>query len=289
MHSGTLSPSRAFTTLSLIEIITTPLSLLLQALPSITTSLACLDRIQEYLKSPDRPDSRAADRSHVQSVDETIYDTPLDLIRPDDDDKATMPSEKLEHIYNESHLPSVAISFKKASVFYNATKPVSHVLNDISWAVPHGSITLVVGPPGSGKSSLLKAILGEVNVQGELYVRPGPIAYCDQSPWIPNESVQNCIVGMSDAAFDSAWYDEVVHTCALSEQGDLCSETHGSDDKTVGSRGLSLSEGQKQRLVWSHHALLRPLSSRFRFGLMISKLQGTREGYILSISITYFG
>lgn len=239
MHNGTLTASRAFTTLSLIEIITTPLTLLLQALPSITTSLACLDRIQEYLKSPDRLDSRAADGGSPWST----------------------LNGKSEAAFKESFPSEAAICFKEASISYKMNDFENLILESISWIVPQASITMVVGPPGSGKSSLLKAILGETNVEGEVYVRPGPIAYCDQSPWVPNESVKDCIVGMGDATFDSVWYDEVVYACALGEDEDLCSFTNESSQKAVGSRGMTLSEGQKHRLVSSLWSLVNLFSS----------------------------
>lgn len=220
--AGVLSASRAFTTLSIIEIITTPLSLLLQTLPSITSSLACLDRIQTYLRSPDRIDQRA--KKDFSS------------------DRESMDKEGIIESV-QSDWP--AISIRQASIAYSAAD--SPVLNSISLTVPHGSITMVVGPVGSGKSSLLKAVLGELDLQlGEIYVRPGRIAYCDQNPWIPNGSVRDCIVGTHDGELESSWYHEVVRACALDE--DIASLLNGSDTN-VGSRGIALSDGQKHRLV----------------------------------------
>lgn len=225
MHNGTvagrLPASRAFTTLSIVEIITTPLALLLQTLPSIASSLACLDRIQTYLKSPERIDQRAKKDfcSDFESVEKGYIES------------------------TESDSP--VVSFKQTTIAYSAAG--SRVVDSISFTVPHGSITMVVGPVGSGKSSLLKAILGELYLQlGDLYVRPGPIAYCDQNPWILNGSVRDCIIGTHDGEFDSSWYNEVVHTCALEE--DIASFVNGSDTN-VGSRGIALSDGQKHRLV----------------------------------------
>lgn len=239
--TGVLTASRAFTTLSIIEIITTPLSLLLQTLPSITSSLACLDRIQTYLKSPDRIDQRARE--------------PQDVLCSDGESM-----EKKEALVESvRQYPGPVISIREASIAYYSTStdspPPAPVLDSISLTVPHGSITMLVGPVGSGKSSLLKAVLGELVLQqGDIYVRPGPIAYCDQNPWLPNGSVRDCIVGTTqDAEFDSSWYQEVVHTCALEQ--DIASLTNGSDTN-VGSRGIALSDGQKHRLVCALACLL---------------------------------
>lgn len=232
MHNGSLTASTAFTTLSLVEIITTPLGLLLQAIPSITTSLACLDRIQTYLKTPDRADARTPD---------TVANGSISY------------GEKGDATSHHS-LKSIAISFQAATISYPAASvdATGFTLSPVSLTVPTGTIAVLTGPVGSGKSLLLKAVLGEVPVPtGRLRVRPGPIAYCAQAPWLPNDSVRACIVGMSPAADGGygVWYDEVVHACALGEDQDLHDLMHEAGAKAVGSRGIGLSEGQKARIV----------------------------------------
>lgn len=221
-QTGVLTASRAFTALAIIELITTPLALLLQTLPSITTSLACLDRIQTYLKSPDRDDQRAADLS-----------------------PANRDSLEKQNII-EAGLPDwPVLSVKQATIGYGATD--NSALDSISFDVHSGSVTMVVGPVGCGKSTLLKAVLGELDLQqGHIYVRPGRIAYCDQAPWIPNGTVRDCIIGAQEEGFDSQWYDDVVHACALEED---IAGFEGGSDSSVGSRGISMSDGQKHRLV----------------------------------------
>lgn len=265
VQTGKLSASRAFTTLSIIEIITTPLGLLLQALPSITSSLACLDRIQTYLKSTERTFPRVA-----------VPETPP---------KSTS-TEKSSITSALFGMENTAIAFHGASISHSAAGSDSGVLHSISWTVSQGSIAMVTGPVGSGKTSLLKAILGEMDVQGEIFVRPGPIGYCDQSPWIPNGSVQECIIGMSDAEFNQSWYDEVLYTCALEEDQDLFSLCQGTETKTVGSGGLALSEGQKQRLVKYAHVFSLSTLVVSRLWLTFGKqTSGTRKGDILARTV----
>lgn len=229
--AGVLSASTAFTTLAIVELITTPLALLLQTLPSLTSSLACLDRVQTYLKSPERasnPPSGAQDDGVLHHHAETLSTEKDIVIVPALSDAAM-------------------VSLQKASFAYDAAAADSPVLDAISFHVPRETIAVVAGPVGSGKSSLLKALLGElVLLEGELHVRAGRVAYCDQNPWIPNGTVQECIVGTHDGMLDGAWYDEVVYTCALEE--DIDGFADGSDTN-VGSRGMALSDGQKHRLV----------------------------------------
>lgn len=228
--AGVLSASTAFTTLAIVELITTPLALLLQTLPSLTSSLACLDRVQTYLKSPER----ASSPSNTQ--DDGVLHHHAE----------TLSTEK-DIVIAPAHSDAAMVSLQNASFAYEAAAADGPVLEAISFHVPRETIAVVAGPVGSGKSSLLKALLGElVLLEGELHVRAGRVAYCDQSPWIPNGTVQECIVGTHDGMLDGAWYDEVVYTCALEE--DIDGFVDGSDTN-VGSRGMALSDGQKHRLV----------------------------------------
>lgn len=119
----------------------------------------------------------------------------------------------------------------------------------ICWVLQTSSFLLPVifANPTHRKSSLLKSILGELDLRtGELYVRTPRVGYCDSNPWIPNGTIRSCVVGTGDLDYDSSWYDEVVHACALDE--DIRSLADGSSTE-LGSRGIALSEGQKQRLV----------------------------------------
>jgi ATP-binding cassette subfamily C (CFTR/MRP) protein 1 len=70
------------------------------------------------------------------------------------------------------------------------------------------------------------------------------IAYCTQTPWLVNKTIQENILGSS--LFDSQWYAKVVKAAALLD--DL--KNYPAGDRTlVGSKGITLSGGQKQRIV----------------------------------------
>lgn len=73
------------------------------------------------------------------------------------------------------------------------------------------------------------------------------MAYCAQTPWLVNESILKNICGLTELSLiNEAWYDSVIHACALDEDIKLLPE---GDRTIIGSRGLTLSGGQKQRLV----------------------------------------
>ncbi|KAE9980556.1 hypothetical protein EG327_006523 [Venturia inaequalis] len=225
-EAGGLTASRAFTSLTIIELITTPLGLALQTISSVTSSLACLDRIQAYLKSPNKVDQHGTSNS-VSDEKSGMAVVGEKMIL----EGGSFGTDKMS-----------CITLRDASFAYQPAQEL--VLNSISLTIPRGSITMVVGPVGSGKSALLKAFLNELDLQsGELDVRASRTAYCDSNPWIPSGSVRDCIVGMSES--DETWFNEVVHACAFDE--DIHALADGAETK-IGSRGIALSEGQRQRL-----------------------------------------
>lgn len=114
-------------------------------------------------------------------------------------------------------------------------------LRRLNFECKEGEFIVVVGRVGSGKSTFLKAILGEVGkVTGEVKVC-GKVAYCDQKPFIMNDTVKgNILFGKSsqndelyNLAIDAS---SLRHDLALFPDGDQCE---------IGERGITLSGGQK--------------------------------------------
>jgi ABC-type Mn2+/Zn2+ transport system ATPase subunit len=65
------------------------------------------------------------------------------------------------------------------------------VLRDVCLSVKPGSLVAIIGAVGSGKSSLLAGLLGELKrTQGSVKLR-GRVGYCPQQAWIQNASVRN--------------------------------------------------------------------------------------------------
>lgn len=119
------------------------------------------------------------------------------------------------------------------------------VLRDISIVIPKASLTVIRGPVASGKSTLLKTILGEtVHSSGSIYVAGTSIAYCDQDVWLQNKTVRDNIICFSK--YDDEWYREVVRQTALHD--DIQQWADG-DQTVVGSQGITLSGGQRRRVV----------------------------------------
>jgi len=118
-------------------------------------------------------------------------------------------------------------------------------IHNLTLCVAPGQLCLLMGEVGSGKSSLLQLLLGEMTLQsGRVCVcRDHGIGYVPQASWIVNGSVrENIILGR---IYDEQWYAEVVTSCAL--EPDF--KTFGEGDRTeIGERGVTVSGGQKARI-----------------------------------------
>ncbi|KAL5165296.1 ABC transporter C family member 3 [Glycine soja] len=115
-------------------------------------------------------------------------------------------------------------------------------LKNVNLTVFHGIRVAVCGNVGSGKSSLLSCIIGEVpKISGTLKIC-GTKAYVSQSPWIQSGKIEDNILFGKE--MDREKYDEVLEACSLTK--DLEVLPFG-DQTTFGEKGINLSGGQKQR------------------------------------------
>ncbi|KAH1024384.1 hypothetical protein HUJ05_003874 [Dendroctonus ponderosae] len=118
-----------------------------------------------------------------------------------------------------------------------------NALEDINLTVNRGQLVGVIGPVGSGKSSLLQTILGELEmVSGKIAVN-GTLSYASQEAWVFAATVRQNITFGSE--YDKKKYNDVVKACALEKDFEQFSN---GDLTIVGDRGASLSGGQKARI-----------------------------------------
>eukprot|EP00198_Chlamydomonas_reinhardtii_P014120 XP_001703457.1 ABC transporter, multidrug resistance associated protein [Chlamydomonas reinhardtii] len=118
------------------------------------------------------------------------------------------------------------------------------VLRDVTLEVPRGQLVMVVGQVGSGKSSLLAALLGEMNRRGGSVRVMGSVAYTAQDPWIQNTTLRKNVLMGTD--FDQDAYLATLQSCAL--VSDL-EQLPAGDQSEIGEKGINLSGGQKHRVA----------------------------------------
>ncbi|KAF4963705.1 hypothetical protein FSARC_8302 [Fusarium sarcochroum] len=234
-----LDTETAFTTTALLGLVTHPANMIMSIVPQAIGSLAAFDRIQEYLLQQPRRDERLSLKTVEDSL---IHATPV--------------------VYIQDLIVQVGPS-------------TSPIINNVSLTINKGSVVICSGPLGSGKTMLMRSILGEVcPTSGTISVTSKRIACCEQSPWLPSGTVKEAICGYSPE--DPVFYEQVIQLCCLDV--DLLSLPNG-DDTIIGSRGLNLSGGQRQRV-----ALARAVYSRCPIMLLddsFSGLDGDTERQIV--------
>lgn len=221
--SKALDASKVFTSLSFLTLLTVPLSDIFQSTPELISGIACLGRIQAFLECENRHDFR-----------KVLTDRKLDAEKTRTDTVASLDSET-------DLTPPIVIQNGKFG-----WEEDNFVLRQVNAKVPKSSLTIVVGPIGSGKSTLCKALLGEIpfsegNVS--LSTRFPHVGFCEQAAFLYNGTVRDNIIGFSP--FDSERYAEVINATSLFF--DLATLPLG-DQTNIGSDGIILSGGQKQRV-----------------------------------------
>jgi ABC-type multidrug transport system fused ATPase/permease subunit len=217
----------------------------LRTVPMLSAALACLKRIQDFLLSENRADNRLP-------LSSAIPDQDVSLRNGSALQEAGIATE-LHDLSRDWILSPGAPLVLIADATFGWNHGEAPILQDISICMRKSQCTFIIGNVGCGKSTLMKAMLGETQpLKGSVYTSMRNVAYVAQDPWIQNLTIRQNILGNS--SYDRDWYSRVVYACGL-EQDIL--ELPNKDATKAGSAGVSLSGGQKQRL-----ALARAVYSR---------------------------
>ena len=233
-----LNAAQAYTVLSVLGLTLGPLAMVLTRIPSMMSCVTCFDRIQQYLLREERADDRLLQRSMNIEPAERVAGIELDI----------MPSKG-------GSMQKEAVVLEDLSLGYSSDTDVVH---GITSTFTKGTISMVIGPVGAGKSSLLLGLLGELRSnKGFIRLNPESTGYCSQSTWLPNATIKQIVTGMDTAlsTTDEAWFHTVLHACVLEVDIKLFPQGEGS---LVGSRGLTLSGGQRQRVALARAVYQRP-------------------------------
>ncbi|CEP09787.1 hypothetical protein [Parasitella parasitica] len=261
-----LTASVAFISITLFEMLRSPLMFIPESINTLTEAYVSLNRIASYLEEPE--------------VEENINKEPVEC--PEGvDPQIVLARVGFETSVFQWHIEKMeasafaAIDEERRTISTSSTSSTMNVasmtprrlfqLNVPRFNFPTGKLSLVCGPTGSGKSSFLHALLGEMDiVSGRVYLpsttvlaggnvsKVDPIfsdlyldkvAYVAQQPFLRHASIRdNILFGLP---FHASRYKKTLYQCALIK--DLTIFPDG-DLTEIGEKGISLSGGQKQRV-----------------------------------------
>ncbi|KAF9466027.1 multidrug resistance-associated ABC transporter [Collybia nuda] len=234
-----------FSCLQIFNNIRTPLKTLPTALSSLSETLVGLKRISDFLTAEEIQDPytiscEMPDNNAVQvngsftweaTEPEPEQPRPLKGHQPRFDETLPITNSDTE------------VDQEKTLTVVSSDENAPFQLKDLRLTIKKGAFVAVIGRVGSGKSSLLQSLIGEMRrVEGEV-VFGGPIAYVPQVPWIQNATFrENIVFGQGD---DDKRFCEVIHACNL--ERDIQSLTNG-ENTAIGEKGINLSGGQRARV-----------------------------------------
>ncbi|KAG8523588.1 Canalicular multispecific organic anion transporter 1, partial [Galemys pyrenaicus] len=199
--NNVLDAEKAFTSITLFNILRFPLSMLPMVISSLLQASVSADRLEKYLGGEELDTSAIRHDSHFDK----------------------------------------ALQFSEASFSWDTDSEAT--IRDVNLDVMPGQLVAVMGTVGSGKSSLMSAILGEMeNIHGHITIK-GTTAYVPQQSWIQNCTIKDNILFGSE--LDEKKYQQVLEACALLPDLEVLP---GGDLAEIGEKGINLSGGQKQRI-----------------------------------------
>ncbi|KAG2113689.1 ABC transporter type 1, transmembrane domain-containing protein, partial [Suillus clintonianus] len=203
-----LTASKVFSSMSIFDILRDQLNMVFFSIPRFTQAKVSLDRVNSFL-------------------------TDTELL-----DAYTQQDEDRVQLFIQSEEESDLIGFRDAVFAWSndsggsltPSKRKFRLCIDGEMYFQHGCINLVVGPTGSGKTSVLMALLGEMH-----FTPSGGVAYAAQESWVQNETIRDNI--LFGAPYDEIRYKTVLHQCALERDLTLF---EAGDQTEVGEKGLTL-------------------------------------------------
>lgn len=275
-HAG-FNPATVFSSLALFNGIRLPLNLLPLVIGQVVDASASMARIEEFMLAEEAQDEAIWDyenknaivirngdftwersptqdpdkgvngpRSHKQDKKEKKAEKKAIKETKKADKQAQKDAEKEAKKSAEQNDSSVATpsgTHDSSSTLVDEDVEEPFSIKGLDFAVRRDELIAVIGSVGSGKTSLLAALAGDMRRTSGEVILGASRAFCPQYAWIQNATVKENIVFGKD--FHGQWYDDVVDACALRPDLDMLPN---GDMTEIGERGITVSGGQKQRL-----------------------------------------
>ncbi|XP_065145852.1 ATP-binding cassette sub-family C member 9 isoform X5 [Paramisgurnus dabryanus] len=247
IEKARLGPEKAFASLALFHILVTPLFLLSTVVRFAVKALVSVQKLGEFLQSDEIGDDSWRNGDLSMPVDSgKKYKYPGDTKAINRKGRYRMDNyeQPMRRQLRPSETEDIAVEVNDG--FFTWGSCLS-TLSDINIRIPSGQLTMIVGQVGCGKSSLLLAMLGEMQtISGKVYwsnKNRYSVAYAAQKSWLLNATVEENITFGS--SFNKQRYKAVIDACSLQPDIDLLPF---GDQTEIGERGINLSGGQRQRI-----------------------------------------
>lgn len=250
-YVGVLSADVAFPALALFDILRMPMIMMPNIVGSMVTAHTAVGRVASFLSSARISEDAVRLLPAAYSPDDLavrVLGATFTWGKAATEEQRRKPWEKMSKKEKKS---AALLQFGEkewdallAKDTEGSDEKVPFALKNINLEIKCGQTVAVIGGVGSGKSSLLAALLGEMEADKSFPIeRAGTVAYAAQSAFIVNATVKENIT--FGRPWDERRYEEVLDACCL--RSDLKTLTNG-DDSEIGEQGINLSGGQKQRL-----------------------------------------
>ena len=252
-----LDPAAVFSSVALFNALRMPLSMLPVIIGQVVDARAALERIQDYLLAEEMEkdgeiNTKTVEAVQVKNADFTWERTPTA-------DPAQAKAKKIADAKSQAKAATKATkqsAKEKENGLVTSTKILNQddsletsearrpfQLHGMTFNAQRNELIAVIGGVGSGKSSLLAALAGDMRKTNGQVIWGASRAFCPQNPWIQNATVRdNILFGKN---MYEGWYKKVVQACALTTDLQMLPD---GDATEIGERGITVSGGQKQRL-----------------------------------------
>ncbi|KAK4127358.1 hypothetical protein N657DRAFT_565667 [Parathielavia appendiculata] len=246
LTGNNLGPAEVFSSLALFNGLRMPLNMLPLVIGQVTDAWSSLSRIQEFLLAEEREEeaifkSDAPNAVEMHNASFTWERTPTQDSEGTVAGPGTGRGRGGPKAAAETNDHSATDSSEEASTLVEEQEPFK--LQDLNLEIGRNELVAVIGTVGSGKTSLLAALAGDMRKTNGEVILGASRAFCPQYAWIQNATVQQNILFGKE--MDKQWYADVIKACALQPDLDMLPN---HDMTEIGERGITISGGQKQRL-----------------------------------------